>query len=284
MKISDLKQPYRRMAEYLAERNTNTRRNYKTALINSFDWGLTNVHFWSEVYDGNHPEITPEIKTNFPADFDFSGEEGNNTKSITLSEFELLNLILETHTELSKMGATGMVSTGRVILKNIDKVANLNKENQRKIEDENLQKRIYTQLAKEGKFDELPDTCEFSEAVELEVKDYKDAVEGNLLKVVGKYKGKYVVESENFVTKYAFFNLAQLPTQKIDFSEFKNGDVVEVELIHNETRIGWFDYVDTNHVVINVLKRKGNQVCNGGSCAGSKMLNKEKIKSITKIK
>ena len=135
----------------------------------------------------------------------------------------------------------------------------------------------YTQLAKEGKFDELPDTCEFSEPVELEVWD-NELMEPVITNVLGKFKGLYITEA-NLCWQYA-----KLPTPKIDFSKFKSGDVVEVELVHNETRIGWFDYVDNNNVVINILKRKGNQVCNGGSCAGNKMLNKEKIKSITKIK
>ena len=109
--------------------------------------------------------------------------------------------------------------------------------------------------------------------------------EFKLAKVHGKFKGRFMCVMEDN-TGYLIYKEVRLPstTPKIDFSEFKAGDVVEVELVHNETRIGWFDYVDNNNVVINILKRKGNQVCNGGSCAGSKIINKEKIKSITKIK
>ena len=68
MKISELKQPYRRMAEYLAERNTER-------LENAFTWLKTDDKFWYDIYNGFYPPITKEIKQNFPPDFDFSGEE-----------------------------------------------------------------------------------------------------------------------------------------------------------------------------------------------------------------
>ena len=143
------------------------------------------------------------------------------------------------------------------------------------------QNRIYTQLAKEGKFDELPDTCEFSEPVELEVwdddGDYLDKIE-----ISGKYKGYYIDCTSTGL--YSAYQHAQLPTKKIDFTQFKTGDIVEVELVHNETKLGWFDFTNENHLYIRILKRQGNQTCNGGSCAGTKIINKEKIKSITKIK
>ena len=152
-----------------------------------------------------------------------------------------------------------------------------------KLEDnEIVQNRVYTQLAKEGKFDELPETCAFSDPVIMEVWDDERLIKQE--KVYGKFMGDFITKmSSQNVGLYCWQN-ARLPLQKIDFSEFKAGDVVELELVHNETRIGWFDYVDNNNVVINILKRKGNQVCNGGSCAGTKIINKEKIKSITKIK
>ena len=181
-----------------------------------------------------------------------------------LSLEELFNLILETHTELSKMGATGMVSTGRVILNNIDKVANLNKENQRKIEDENLQKRIYTQLAKEDKLEQLPDTCEFSEAVELEVWDNEKFK--HIDKILGKFKGKYMT------VEFFAWNYAQLPTKKIDFSQFKTGDVVEVET--NEDTFVCYYAGDNEEYIFLDRSKKGLRF--------SKY--KEKIKSITKIK
>lgn len=139
----------------------------------------------------------------------------------------------------------------------------------------------YTQLAKEGRFNELPATCEFSEPVELEVWD-DDGDYLDKLEISGKYKGFFVDDSSNGL--YSAYQHAQLPTKKIDFTQFKTGDIVEVELVHNETKLGWFDFTNENHLYIRILKRQGNQTCNGGSCAGTKIINKEKIKSITKIK
>jgi len=166
MKISELKQPYRRMAEYLAERNINPRRNDKTFLLDAFDWDLTNDLFWDDIYNGNHPEITEEIKEHFPADFDFSEEE-IKTKPV----MQMLDL--------------------------------------------DTQKAIYTQLAKEGRFNELPATCEFSEPVELEVwdddGDYLDKIE-----ISGKYKGYYIDCTSTGL--YSAYQHAQLPTKKIDFT------------------------------------------------------------------
>lgn len=138
-------------------------------------------------------------------------------------------------------------------------------------------KYYFTQLAKEGKFDRLPDTCEFSDPVNLQVWD-NELMEPVDTYVLGKFKGLYITEA-NLCWKYA-----KLPTHKIDFSQFKSGDVVEVELSNEEKRIGWFDFTNNNHLYIRILQRKGNQICNGGSCAGTKIINKEKIKSITKIK
>ena len=227
MKIADLKQPYRRMAEYLAEKNTNESKVI-IYLNNAFKWGLTNGYFWAGVAYGKHPPITEEIKKHFPPDFNFSGEEVKTKPVIQMLDAE-------------------------------------------------TQKTIYTQLAKEGKFDQLPDTCEFSEPVELEVWD-NELMEPVITYVLGKFKSRYVTEA-NLCWQYA-----QLPTPKIDFSKFKSGDVVEVELSNEEKRIGWFDFTNNNNLYIRILQRKGNQICNGGSCAGTKIINKEKIKSITKIK
>ena len=217
MKIADLKQPYRRMAEYLGDEN------------NTISHSLSNYffRFYNKMHKGENPEITEEIKKHFPPGFDFSGEDIKTKPVIQMLDAE-------------------------------------------------TQKTIYTQLAKEGKFDQLPDICEFSEPVELEVWD--DDKSKNFRRITGKFKGNYMD------IHCIGWNYAQLPTPKIDFSEFKTGDVVEVELSNEEKRIGWFDYTDRNQVVIKTLQRKGNQVCNGGSCSGSKMFNLEKIKSITKIK
>lgn len=222
MKISDLKQPYRRIAEYLGDEN------------NTISHSLSNYffRFYNKMHKGENPEITEEIKEHFPPDFDFSEEEVKNKPVIQMLDAE-------------------------------------------------TQKTIYTQLAKEGKFDELPDTCEFSEPVELEVwdddGDYLDKIE-----ISGKYKGYYIDCTSTGL--YSAYQHAQLPTKKIDFTQFQTGDVVEVELVHNETKLGWFDFTNENHLYIRIVKRQGNQTCNGGSCAGTKIINKEKIKSITKIK
>ena len=210
MKISNLKQPYRRMAEYLAERNTNPRRNDKTFLLNAFDWEETNDLFWDDVDEGNYPEITEEIKSHFPPDFDFSSEE------------------------------------------------------------ENLNKK-YTRLAKEGKFDQLPDTCEFSEAVELEVWD-NELSKPVRTNVLGKFKNRYVTEG-NLCWKFA-----KLPIKKIDFSQFKNGDVVVVEYYGDngdENIVGYIYFLDISSLSIS----------NKMTCYGEEeiILNKN-IKSITKIK
>ena len=147
MKIADLKQPYRRMAEYLAEKNENPIKN-----VEDFSWYETGVDFWKNVYHLDYPPITEEIKKHFPPDFDFSGEEVK-TKPVMQ--------MLDTET----------------------------------------QKYIYTQLAKEGRFNELPDTCEFSELVELEVWD-NELMEPVDTYVLGKFKGLYVTEA-NLCWKYA---------------------------------------------------------------------------------
>lgn len=144
--------------------------------------------------------------------------------------------------------------------------------NQRKIEDENLQKRIYTQLAKDGKFDELPDTCEFSEAVELEVWDKVE--ESKITKnVIGKFKGRYIggITINNTIIG---FNNAQLPTPKIDFSQFKTGDVVEVETISVGYMYGYIREVESDKLLLSL----------GYMSDVLRTIRKEKIKSITKIK
>jgi len=158
MKISELKQPYRRMAEYLAERNTDETKDVEI-LVKAFLWHLTDTLFWNDVNYGNYPEITEEIKTHFPADFDFSGDE---------QPLQIPNNPI-------------------------------------------IQNRIYTQLAKEGRFNELPATCEFSEPVELEVWD-DDGDYLDKLEISGKYKGYYIDCTSTGL--YSAYQHAQLPTKK----------------------------------------------------------------------
>lgn len=232
MKIADLKQPYRRMAEYLVTQNYIQEACY--LIYNFYKRGSIMDLFCNAIGKGEHPPITEEIKKHFPPNFDFSGEVEDERRY----NFAFKN---------------------------------------------NMEEK-YTQLAREGKFDNLPDTCEFSEPVEFVVWDDVISSEKNnhhTRLVIGKFKNKFIALTS---TGYCSWNYAQLPTSKIDFSQFKSGDIVEVELFNEEKRIGWFDFTNNNHLYIRILQRKGNQICNGGSCAGTKIINKEKIKSITKIK
>jgi hypothetical protein len=224
MKISKLKQPYRRMAEYyrIVERSELTGR-IEIYIPDEFPTPDFNNWFWTEIQKGKHPEITEEIKEHFPPDFDFSGEE-IKTKPV----MQMLDL--------------------------------------------DTQKAIYTQLAKEGRFDELPATCEFSESVLLLVWD--DGDEKRLVKISGKYKGLYMLYDNEIVSYVGTYQNAQLPTKKIDFSQFKTGDVVEVVRNDNEHIYGLLwqeDEYDLNLTFSNESDK-------------SKYILKKDIKSITKIK
>jgi len=266
MKISELKQPYRRMAEYLAKSD-----DKNNLLSTAFIWENTDDLVWRRLYYGIYSPITEEIKTHFPADFDFSGEEGKNVNqnfryiSDTMLLDDILPLVFNKIGSLNSSEFNEWFNSDflRFLFDKKHFIAKNNNE-------------LYTQLAKEGRFGELPETCEFSEPVELDVWD--DDKSFDLRKITGKFKGNYMD-----IHCIGWKN-AQLPTKKIDFTQFKSGDVVEVELVHNETKLGWFDFTNENHLYIRILKRQGNQTCNGGSCAGTKIINKEKIKSITKIK
>lgn len=130
-----------------------------------------------------------------------------------------------------------------------------------------IQNRIYTQLAKEGKFDQLPDTCEFSEPVELEVWD-NELSKPVITNVLGKFKSRYVTEG-NLCWKHA-----QLPTPKIDFSQFTTDDVVEVETNKNGLFYGVFCVNEVDFIRITF----------GDKSDLTKQFYKDQIKSITKIK
>ena len=288
MKISELKQPYRRMAEYLVTQNCIQEAN--DGIYNFYKQGGIMDLFCNAIDKGHNPPITEEIKKHFPPDFDFLGEKGfvypydKNYLKIPINEHSTLlipkdDLMEKTsneekivywakNLEHKSLSLHELVEEGKWLVSHCSN-----------IEDN---KQYYTQLVKEGNLDELPDICEFSEPVELEVSDCNEVFK--TLDVVGKFKGKFVEKENISCVGYTLWNFAKLPTPKIDFSQFKSGDVVEVELSNEEKRIGWFDYADRGQIVIKTLKRKGNQTCNGGSCSGSKMFNLEKIKSITKIK
>ena len=131
------------------------------------------------------------------------------------------------------------------------------------------QNRIYTQLAKEGKFDELPDTCEFSEPVELEVwdddGDYLDKIE-----ISGKYKGYYIDCTSTGL--YSAYQHAQLPTKKIDFTQFKTGDIVEVDAFGL-----YYGYLESN-------KEDYIQLSFSSFSTSTRRILKKDIKSITILK
>ena len=150
MKISELKQPYRRMAEYLVTQNCI--QEASDGIYNFYKQGSIMDLFCNAIGKGEHPPITEQIKKYFPPNFDFSGEEVKTKPVMQMLDAE-------------------------------------------------TQKYIYTQLAKDGKFDQLPDTCEFSEPVELEVWD-NELMEPVITNVLGKFKGLYVTQS-NLCWNYA---------------------------------------------------------------------------------
>jgi hypothetical protein len=141
-----------------------------------------------------------------------------------------------------------------------------------KMLDTETQKYIYTQLAKEGKFDQLPDTCEFSEAVELEVWDKDKEAEISKGDVLGKFKGKFIAVFIN--SDYAFWNYAQLPTPKIDFSQFNPGDILEITNKDNEKYYGLLHFQNINELFI-TFGYKSDKV---------KCILKDDILSISKLK
>jgi len=82
-----------------------------------------------------------------------------------------------------------------------------------------MNQEYYTQLAKSGKFNELPSTCEFSEPVKLLVSNLYSSEKKEAL-IIGKLKGRFFEANfQNWQIAYTI----QEPT------EHKVGDVVEVE-------------------------------------------------------
>jgi hypothetical protein len=260
MKIEDLKQPYRRMAEYyrIVERSELTGR-IEIYIPDEFPTPDFNNWFWTEIKKGKHPEITEEIKEHFPSDFDFSGEEEIHADEWDTCESKLLHWAKAL--ENKRLSIHELIENARWLINHFTPkmILKENKNNH------------YTQLAKDGKFDELPATCEFSEPVELEVwdddGDYLDKIE-----ISGKYKGYYMDSTSTGL--YSAYQHAQLPTKKIDFTQFKTGDVVEVVRNDNEHIYGLLwqeDEYDLNLTFSNESDK-------------SKYILKKDIKSITKIK
>ena len=303
MKISDLKQPYRRMAEYyrMVERSELTGR-IEIYIPNQFPEPEFNHWFWTEIKNGNHPPITEEIKKHFPPDFDFSGEEvkiftkrrklKKNNYPTKLNIEDIKKIIENYKKGLTQVQSSKLLNINNAYLGKILHCYLGNEKAKQKIgiavnalitkikEEENLfekqtlqipnnpiiQKRIYTQLAKEGKFDHLPDTCEFSEAVELEVWDDELQKKRNRL-ILGKFKGVYLEED---LTAWNFAKLLQ----KIDFSEFKTGDVVEVETTTIGYVYGYIREVESDKLLLSF----------GYMSDVLRTITREKTKSITKIK
>lgn len=267
MEISDLKQPYRRMAEYLAEKNTNPLFENKEILVDAFDWEETNVDFWHKVHNGHHPPITEEIKQYFPPDFDFSGEEeAKSNDEMLVCTYCGINLLKETCKRKHPKKCSTKTKVKILVESNNDNMSLFDKENQRKIEDENLQKRIYTQLAREGKFDQLPDTCEFSEPIEMLVKDYD--VSKNFRRITGKFKGNYMD-----IHCIGWKNV-KLPTPEIDFSQFNPGDILEITNKDNEKYYGLLYLQTINELVITLSYNSKS----------SRHILKDNILSISKLK
>lgn len=210
MKISDLKQPYRRMAEYLDYNKDE----------NCTD--LTNTLYWLKVINNEYPPINKEIKKHFPPDFDFSEEE---------------NQIKCTFKEML--------------------------ENQKKL--------ITKKLKKDFNFAELQDTCEFSEPMELEVWNNDDCKVIRLIS--GKFLGLYLVKNPNERQVYSYL-FAQLPTPKIDFSQFKIGDVVEIKTKSHGTYYGII-----SEIIKNFIKLSPDD-----KFMTNTDIQKEKINLITKLK
>lgn len=140
-----------------------------------------------------------------------------------------------------------------------------------KLEDnEIVQNRVYTQLAKEGKFDELPETCAFSDPVIMEVYDDVRLIKEQ--KVYGKFMGNFITKmSSQNIGLYCWQN-ARLPLQKIDLSEFNIGDVVEVETESYGVFFG----------MIHTLNERGLVLTFGEQSGTLRMITD--VKSIKKIK
>jgi hypothetical protein len=235
MKISDLKQPYRRMAEYyrIVERSELTGR-IEIYIPDEFPTPDFNNWFWTEIKKGKHPEITEEIKEHFPSDFDFSEDD---VKEIEIPfNFNIFNSMFK-----NEVKNTFYLDA----------------------------KKHYTQLAKEGRFDQLPETCEFSEPVEMDVWD----LEGKLKitkNVIGKFKGKFISGRTSY--SLLIWNYAQLPTKKIDFTQFKTGDIVEVDAFGL-----YYGYLESN-------KEDYIQLSFSSFSTSTRRILKKDIKSITILK
>lgn len=106
---------------------------------------------------------------------------------------------------------------------------------------------VYTQLAKEGKFNELPSTCEFSEPVKLLVSNLYSSEKKEAL-IIGKLKDRFFEANfQNWQMAYTI----QEPT------EHKVGDVVEVESESFGSFFGMIHTINQRGVIISFGKQSG---------------------------
>ena len=108
--------------------------------------------------------------------------------------------------------------------------------------------------------------------MELEVSDFDTFFKK--VNVVGKFKSKFVEKEDISTVGYIIWNYAQLPTPKIDYSEFENGDIVEIVTINNEKIYGLLFTQNFGEISLTFSYQSDK----------AKVIFKEDIKSITKIK
>ena len=110
-----------------------------------------------------------------------------------------------------------------------------------------MNQEYYTQLAKSGKFNELPSTCEFSEPVKLLVSNLYSSEKKEAL-IIGKLKGRFFEANfQNWQIAYTI----QEPT------EHKVGDVVEVETEKFGFFYGMIHTINQRGVIISFGKQSG---------------------------
>lgn len=126
----------------------------------------------------------------------------------------------------------------------------------------------YTRLVKLGKIGELPRTCEFSAPIKMIIETNNLIVD-----ITGKYLGYFIDTNNN---KWLNVKLYK-DKPEINFDEFKLHDVVVVELLNNEIRVGWFVKFQDNKLFINSVKVGKDKYVK------DKIINVSQIKSIKKV-
>lgn len=122
----------------------------------------------------------------------------------------------------------------------------------------------YTKLAKEGRFIELPDTCEFFEAVWLEVCDNEGDDYTPLTEIIGKFKGRFIDIT------FSDWKIAKTPAVKTVV--FPLGSIVEVVTAKH-----------TYYGMIEEKREKSITITMGGN-SGATLIPLDHITIITKLK